>query len=101
MFKSPAQKYPEKAFLVPSLKIFIFAPNLHKDKSESADFRYDNSFSNCCPKHPNEAFLMLDLRTFIFVLYLFLEKFEGVDFNYYNTLFQIPAQKYAIRHFWF
>ena len=101
MFQSPAQKYPEKAFLVPSLKIFIFAPNLRKDKSDSADFKHDNSFSNCCPKDPNEAFLILDLRIFSFALNLFLEKFEGVDFNYYNTLFQIPAQKYATRHFWF
>ena len=43
-FKIPAQKYPNKAFLVPNLDIFIFSWNFAIDKFEGADFKCDNSF---------------------------------------------------------
>ena len=43
----PAQKYPNKALLVPNLGFFVFLCKiLLLDKMEGADFNYDNSFLN-------------------------------------------------------
>ena len=39
-----AQKYPNKALLVPNLSNFIFHEILQVDKFEGADFKCDNSF---------------------------------------------------------
>ena len=39
-----SQKYPNKAFLVPNLRIFFFRKILQSDKFKGADFKYDNSF---------------------------------------------------------
>ena len=40
-----AQKYPNKAILVPNSGIFaLFLDTLQLDKFKGADFKYDNSF---------------------------------------------------------
>ena len=41
----PAENYPNKAFLVPNLRIFNFAGNFAFSKIWGC-FRYDNSFIN-------------------------------------------------------
>ena len=41
-FKILPQKYPNKAFLVPNLGIFVCRKILQLDKFEGADFKYDN-----------------------------------------------------------
>ena len=46
-----AQKYPNKAFLVPNLDISFFHKILHLDKLEGADFKYDNIFFKFQPKN--------------------------------------------------
>ena len=43
-FKILALKYPNKAFLVPNVGIFVFSQNLELDKCDGADFKYDNIF---------------------------------------------------------
>ena len=43
-FEIPAQKYSNKAFLVPNLGIFISHEILQLGKFEGADFKRDNSF---------------------------------------------------------
>ena len=50
-FQIPAQKYLNKAFLVPNLGIFVFFGKvLQLDKFDGADFNYDNSFLKLFPK---------------------------------------------------
>ena len=38
------RRYPNKAFLVQNLGIFVFCKILQLDRFEGADFKYDNSF---------------------------------------------------------
>ena len=68
VFNFTAQKYLNKAFLVPNLFIFLFLDKTyHFDNVEGADFKYDNSFSKLQPKtHPNRSFLVPNLRLLIF-----------------------------------
>ena len=44
-FEDSTQKYPNKAFLVPNLGIFVFHEILQIHKFEGADFKCDDSFS--------------------------------------------------------
>ena len=51
-FKILAQKYPNKANLVPNLGIFVFSrKNLQLDNFEGAGFKYDNIFLKFLPKN--------------------------------------------------
>ena len=52
VFKNLAQKYSNKAFLVPNLDILVFfCKNLQLDKFEGADFKYDKGFLKFWPKN--------------------------------------------------
>ena len=48
-------KYPNKAFFVPKLLFFVLNNFLHFGKSEDADFKYNNSFSNLRAKIPKSG----------------------------------------------
>ena len=72
-----AQKYPNKALLVPNSGIFaLFLDTLQLDKFKGADFKYDNSFflisspkiskySIFGQKYPNKALLVPNLSIFV------------------------------------
>ena len=42
--QSCSPKHPNKAFLVPNLKVLIFCLKLQLDKLEGVDYKYDNRF---------------------------------------------------------
>ena len=66
VFKILAQKYPNKAFLIPNLGILFFREILQIHKLEGADSKYDNSFSkNLAQKCPNKTFLVPNLDIFL------------------------------------
>ena len=94
VFQNCGSKLLIKAFLVPNLRVFIFAPNL--DKFEGDDFKYENGFfefqsENTQVKH----FFSLDDKYFLLLHKTSLtEKVEGVDFENGNIFFQIPAKEY-------
>ena len=101
-YQIPAQKYPNKAFLVPNLRIFCFAPNfVNKANSRSLISNMTMVFQKCCPKYANKVFLV-ELRIYIFAQNLFLVKFER-DFKYDSTLviFEITLNSIntQMRHF--
>ena len=54
-FKILAQKYPNKALFIPNLVIFILHEIFHFEKFESADFKYNNSFSKLHPKNTQKG----------------------------------------------
>ena len=60
-FQIPVQKYPSKAFLVISLRIFIFARNFAFRKFEGIDLKQDNGFFKFQPK-----FFVGNVSIFIF-----------------------------------
>ena len=67
-FKIPAQKYQNKTFLVPNLRMIVFSQILQLDKFECADFKYANSiFKILAQKYPNKAFLVKNTQIGIFV----------------------------------
>lgn len=41
---------PQKEFLVPNIKIFVFAHYFHFNELEGVDFKYDKTFSKLHPK---------------------------------------------------
>ena len=49
-FQIPVQKYPNQAFLVPNLGIFVSLQNFAMRQIQGSDFKYDNSFLNFKPK---------------------------------------------------
>ena len=54
-----AQKYPNKAFLVPNVGIFFLHKILQLSKFKGVDLKYDNSFFKIiAQKYPNKAFLV-------------------------------------------
>ena len=61
-----AQKYPNKAFLVPDLGIFAFYKIFQLDKFEGTDFKYE-LFKTLAQKYPNEAFSVPNLGIFVFL----------------------------------
>ena len=52
LFQNCYPKHPNKAFLVPNLKIYIFMK------------RFFYFLQKCCPKHPDNLFLIPNLRTY-------------------------------------
>ena len=87
-----AQKYPNKAFLVPNLGIFPFRKILQLDKFEAADFKHDNSiFKILAQKYLSKAFLVKNIqrkhflpKIFAFLFFrkiLQLDKFKGAYFK--------------------
>ena len=50
-FQIKVLKYPNKAFLLPNLDIFIFHEILQLDKFEGADFKYDSVIFKLQPKN--------------------------------------------------
>ena len=83
--KNLAQKYQNKAFLLPNLNIFILHQTLQAENFEDVDLKYDNSFFEFYP-HPlpentqikhffcpkGKYFLLLHETSYI-------KKFEGTD----------------------
>ena len=106
-----AQKYPNKAFLVPNLGICPFRKILQLDKFEAADFKYDNSiFKILAQKYLSKAFLVKNIqrkhflpKIFAFLFFhkiLQLDRFKGADFKYDNSFSNIIAHKYPNKAFW-
>ena len=52
IFEIPAQKYPNKVFLVPNLEFFFCLRNVAIRQLEAADFKYDKIYSKFSPKRP-------------------------------------------------
>ena len=73
IFKSQPQKYPNKAFLVRNLRIFL----LQLLKFESVHFKYNNN--------PPKSIFGSNFRIFIFAPKFKLNKIEGADFKYDNS----------------
>ena len=62
-----AQKYSNKALLVPNLGIFIISRYFAIAQFQGADTKYNNSFFLIlAQKHPNKAFLVPNLGIFVF-----------------------------------
>ena len=53
------------------LSFIVFHETLHFEKLESANFKYDNSFLNCCPKQPNKT-LGANFFFFFFLIFMFV-----------------------------
>ena len=85
IFKSQPPKYPNKAFLVRNLRIFL----LQLLKFECVDFKYNNSCLKFQPKYtPKKAFLVQILEFSFLHQSLELNKIEGADFKYDNSFFK-------------
>ena len=99
VFENSSIKYPNKAFLVPNLGIFVFHTIVHLDKFEGADFKYGNIFfSNSSPKIPKLHIFDPKFRHFFFAKFA-IGEIWGADFKYDNNIFQIAAKKYPNKAF--
>ena len=110
IFKTLAQKYPNKPFLVPNLGILFFQKILQLDKFESADFKYENSiFEILAQNYPNKGFLIKNNQITYFwsqiLAFLFLhkilqlDKLKSIDLKHENSIFKTLAQKYPNKPF--
>ena len=59
-------KHPNKAFMVPNLRIFIFATDFALDKFENIDFKYENNFSKLLPKTSKQNIFDPKFKDFYF-----------------------------------
>ena len=88
-FQILAQKYTNKEFLVPNLRIFWFCTKLcNKTNLRELISNTILFFQNCSPKYLNKAFLVPNLRIFIFDETLQQDKFEVYNFQYDNSFRQ-------------
>ena len=66
-FKILAQKYPNKAYLVPNLGIFVFSQNLELRQIQGCRFQiWQYCFQIPTQGYPNQTFLVPDLSFFVF-----------------------------------
>ena len=95
------QKYPNKAFLVPNLNIFVFWQNLQLGKFDAGDFKYSNSFlkTNLAQKYLTKAFLVTNLGIFFISKIFAIRQIQGCWFQIWQYHFQNPAQKYPNKVF--
>ena len=84
-FQIPAQKYPNKAFLVPNLKIFICTKLCSKTNSRTLISNMTIIFSISIPKTRKSGLFGPKFKIFYF-LHVTLQqgKFEDADFKYDN-----------------
>ena len=81
-----AQKYPNKAFLIPNLGIFILSQNFAVRQIRGCWFQiWQYSFQIPAQKHPNKTFLDFSF----FHEFLKFDKFEGASFKYENSFLKI------------
>ena len=110
IFKTLAQKYPNKPFLVPNLGILFFHKILQLDKFESADFKYEYSiFQILAQNYANKEFLIKNTQITYFwsqiLAFLFLhkilqlDKLKSMDLKHDNSFFKTVAQKYPNKPF--
>ena len=82
-FKTVAQKYPQEAFLVQNLGIFIISRNLATRQIQGCWFKiWQYCFQTPVQKYPNKAFWVPNLAILVFCKILQLGKFEGADFKH-------------------
>ena len=80
-FQILASKYPSKAFMVPSFRIFVWDETLQFGKVEGVHFKHDKNFFN---SSLNEA--ILDPNVFFSLTWNFIsDKLKGADFKYDNN----------------
>ena len=100
LFLNSSQKYPNQAFLVPNLRIFIFAPSSATRQIRGFKFPiWQKFFQVPLWKYANQAFSVPNLRIFILHQTLHLEKFESVDFKYDNGFFKLMSKNTQIKQF--
>ena len=111
-FQIPAQKCPNKAFLVKNTQtrhfwsqiwVFLFSRKILKlDKIEGPDLKFDNSFLKFLPQNTQiRYFFSPKFSHFSFFhKMLQLDKFEGTDFKYDNIIFKVQSKITQIKHFW-
>ena len=93
-FLNSSQKYPNKAFLIPNLCIFVLCEILQIEIVEGADFNYDNSFFKVlAPNYPNKTFLVLNLAFFVFWEFLQIGIVEGADLVRVMTILSNSSPK--------
>ena len=91
-----AQKYPNKAFLVPNLAIFIFSRNFAIRQSRGCWVQiWQYNFQFQVQEHPNQAFLVTNLRICIFAPNFATRQIRGRWFEKWQQYSQIPVPRYG------
>ena len=85
-FKITAQKYLDKALLVPNLKVFFDLHEcFHFEKFEGSCFKYSIVLENCIPKLTAKSFSVPILKFFVLQKTLQFGKFEVTKLKYDNS----------------
>ena len=94
------KKYPNKAFLVSNLGIFVSSRNFAITLIRRCWLQiWQYFFQIPAQKYPNHTFFVPNLDIFVFSRNLQLDNFASADFKYDSSFFQIPAQKYPNKAF--
>ena len=95
-----AQKYPNKAFLVSNLGIFIISQNFAMRQVRKCWFQmWQNCFRITSQKYPNKAFLVPNSGIFVSSQKFAIRQIRECWFQIWQWLFWIPARKYRNKAF--
>ena len=99
-FQILAQKYRNKAFLVPNLGNFILPWNFGIRKIQGCWFQiWQYYYQIPVQKYPNQAILVPNLRILFLHQTSQEDKFEDADFKYNKNIFKFQPKNMQIRHF--
>ena len=100
-FQSLPQKYPNKAFLVANLGIFVFLEKFGIRQMLGCCFPIWQYSLNFLPKeYPNKTYLVAILCAFVLVSSFAIWKLESADFKHENSWLKFYQKNIQIMHFW-
>ena len=96
------KKYPNHAFLVPNLGIFVFPQNfVIRQIWEYCIQIWHYCFHILAQKNLNEAFFDPNSSILVFREILQIDQFEGADLKYDNSFLEFLPKKNKLRDFLF
>ena len=94
LFSNYSPKIIEHTFLVPNLRIFIFALNYATRQMQGRWFQIDNIFFKFKPKNTQIRHFWFQIKAFLFFHQILqLDKFEGADFKCGNSFLKFQSNK--------
>ena len=96
------QKYPNKGFLIPNLRIFVFRPNFAIRQIWGCWFLIGQYCFHISPKkYPNQAFLVRNLGILVFWSnFANRQNWGGLISNMTTIFFKFSPNNTQITHFW-
>ena len=97
------QKYPNNAFFVPNLGIFILGRNIaNRINLRALISNMTILFSIPVRKHPHQALLVPKLKTFNFAPTFAIRQIQETDFKYHNSFSKLlpkhPKKPFMVSH---